>query len=103
MVEWVLEQALIDRYGMLGRVAKPFLLRNTATLSNFGSPRNSRGNGSNSLSRRARPLEILGRFLNDVLFSRELPEEPEFFIFHLTMASRDQNQRNRGLYIYSHR
>jgi hypothetical protein len=35
MAEWALEQSLIDPYGMLGHVAKPFLLMNTATLSNF--------------------------------------------------------------------
>jgi hypothetical protein len=34
--------------------------------------------GQNSLSRRARPLEILGRPLNDVLFSREFRESLSF-------------------------
>jgi hypothetical protein len=34
--------------------------------------------GQNSLSRRARPLEILGRPLNDVLFSREFRESRTF-------------------------
>jgi hypothetical protein len=40
----------------------------------FGSPGIRVVTGQNSLSRRARPLEILGRHLNDVLFSREFRE-----------------------------
>jgi hypothetical protein len=39
-----------------------------------GSPGIPVVTGQNSLSRRARPLEILGRPLNDVLFSREFRE-----------------------------
>jgi hypothetical protein len=41
---------------------------------NCGSPGIPVVTGQNSLSRRARPLEILGRPLNDVLFSREFRE-----------------------------
>ena len=49
---------------------------------NVGSPGIPVVTGQNSLSRRARPLEILGRPLNDVLFSREFRES--------------QNVRDRG-------
>ena len=46
----------------------------------FGSPGIPVVTGQNSLSRRARPLEILGRPLNDVLFSREFRESQLSFI-----------------------